>query len=280
MAFPHKLLAPGEEIVLEAHPNWSILVPRVALFVLVVAGCLGVVVAWTAAPLWVGYVLLGIAAVFLLAVLAKVVTWRSTSLVLTNLRVVYRTGVLRRLGREIPLDRVQDVTYTQSLVERLVGAGSLTIQSAGAGGDEPFPDIRQPAVVQSLINRLISQPAPGYRAGSGGVAGRPQAGYPRPPYEQAAYEPPAHQPQAQYPPTTEHPPQPPPFSQPPSAPRPSQPEVPQQTPSAPAVAPAAPAEPLRLSSSEQLKRLGELLRLGVLTDAEYEAKRRELLEGH
>jgi membrane protein YdbS with pleckstrin-like domain len=154
MAFPRKLLAPGEQIVLEAHPNWSILLPRLALAVAVIAGCVAVAVYWSSAPLWVGYVLLGAGLLGLAGVLAKVVKWRSTTLVITTARVVYRTGVLRRLGREIPLNRIQDVTYRQGLVERMLGVGSLTVESAGQAGREPFPDIAHPASVQSLINSL------------------------------------------------------------------------------------------------------------------------------
>lgn len=227
MAFPRKLLAPGEGIVLEAHPNWSILAPRVTLFVLVVAACLAVARIWASAPLWVGAVLLGIVAVFLLALFAKAATWRSTSLVLTNMRVIYRTGVLRRLGREIPLERVQDVTFTQSLLERLVGAGSLTIESAGRGGSEPFPNIARPAAVQSLINRLICQPT---WAGDHNATARraPTAG-----------------------PTLIH----------------------------ASSSEQSRADPSQPSSSDQVERLGELLSLGVITEGEYQAKRRRLLDG-
>jgi membrane protein YdbS with pleckstrin-like domain len=351
MAFPRKLLAPGEDVVLEAHPNWSILVPRTSLFLLVVAGCVAIVVLWGSAPLWFGYVLLGFAGLFFLALLAKILVWRSTTLVLTNRRVVYRTGVFRRLGREIPLDRVQDVTYTQSILERLVGAGSLTIESAGAGGEDPFPDIRRPAVVQSLINRLITAPTPGYGAGGGlGGSGAQQPSYPQPPYQQRGqpqypepqypepqypepqwqqpqyhqpqypqpqpqypqpqYPPPAQpqypQPQPQYPQPQYPPPQPqypqpqypqpqhepPPYQQP----APYQPPAPQSSPPGPSQPLAAPApaqpQPSRpaskapppaddrpSSSSEQLKHLDDLLRLGVITEAEYAQKRRELLQG-
>jgi len=340
VAFPRKLLAPGEDVVLETHPNWSILVPRTSLFLLVVAVCVAIVVLWSSAPLWFGYVLLGFAGLFFLALLAKIVMWRSTTLVLTNRRVVYRTGVFRRLGREIPLDRVQDVTYTQSLAERLVGAGSLTIESAGAGGEEPFPDIRHPAEVQSLINRLITAPSPGYGASAGGGLGGyappqpqyPQPQYPQPQYQQPQYSQPQYQ-QPQYSQPQYQQPQPPyqqapyqqpaqlpyqrppyapaqpvgqPYQQPPpqtpyqapsvpSAPSPQPPpQAPYQAPSAPPSPQPAPSPPsappnpapasagpsgLGGSSSEQLKRLEELLRLGVITDAEYELKRRELVEG-
>jgi membrane protein YdbS with pleckstrin-like domain len=345
MAFPRKLLAPGEDVVLEAHPNWSILVPRTSLFLLVVAGCVAIVVLWSSAPLWFGYVLLGFAGLFFLALLAKIAMWRSTTLVLTNRRVVYRTGVFRRLGREIPLDRVQDVTYAQSLAERLVGAGSLTIESAGAGGEEPCPDIRHPAVVQSLINRLMTAPTPGYGAGAGGGLGgygSQQPSYSPPPYQQPAqpqYPQPQYQqpappqypqpqypqpryPQPQYPqpryPQPQYPqpqyPQPqyqqPPYQQPappgqqtpqysppmqpapvqyqpprpeyaPPPPPPSPPTTtsPSAQPSRPAPNPAPPGADLPASSSEQLRHLEDLLRLGVITETEYELKRRELLQG-
>jgi membrane protein YdbS with pleckstrin-like domain len=280
MAFPRKLLAPGEEIVLEAHPNWSILVPRVAWFVLIVAGCLSVIVLWTHAPLWAGWVLLGIAAAFLLWLLAKIVVWRSTTLVLTTLRVVYRTGALRRLGREIPLDRVQDVTYNQSILERIVGAGSLTIESAGSHGDDPFPDIRHPALVQSLINRLIAQPSGGLGSPGGGLGGRGGGSYrpqappqSEPPYQQPQYAPPPspyRSPPHDEQPLTQ-------YEQPPQY-RPQPPLEPVGDLAPPSKVPGT-AGTVSASSSEQLQRLDELHRLGVITDAEYAQKRQELIQG-
>ncbi len=190
MAFPRKLLAPGEQIVLEAHPNWSILLPRVALAIAAIAGSVAVAVSWSSAPLWVGYILLAVGLLGLGGVLAKVVTWRSTTLVVTSARVVYRTGALHRLGREIPLNRVQDVTYRQSLVERLLGAGSLTVESAGQAGREPFPDIAHPALVQSLINSLTfdsgRRPGADYRQ-EASREGEPTAEYFRPPGDARAF---------------------------------------------------------------------------------------------
>ena len=60
---------------------------------------------------------------------------------------------------------MQDVTYHQTIVERVVRAGSLTVESAGRHGQDPFPDISRPDEVQSLINRVVSQGASGYPAG-------------------------------------------------------------------------------------------------------------------
>lgn len=156
MGFPRKLLTPGEEVVVEAHPNWSVLIRPVFTSAVLLAACVAVLVLWSSAPLWTLYVFAAVAAVVGVYLAASVASWRARLLVVTTTRVVYRWGVLHRTGREIPLGRIQDVTYHQSIVERMLGAGSLLIESAGASGQEPFPDIRHPAAMQSLINQLIA----------------------------------------------------------------------------------------------------------------------------
>lgn len=156
MGYPRKLLAPGEEIAAEARPNWSVLVRPVAITALLVAAAAAVGVIWSSAPALTGYVLAGVCLAALARLGARMLEWRSRLLVVTTTRVIYRSGVLRRTGREIPLDRVQDVSYHQTLLERLVGAGSLLIESAGAHGHEPFPDVAHPAEMQTLVNRLAS----------------------------------------------------------------------------------------------------------------------------
>jgi membrane protein YdbS with pleckstrin-like domain len=156
VSFPRRLLAPGENIVVEANPNWSILVRPVAVSALIVAASAAVAVYWSTAPHIAYYVLVTISLLALIWLCTHLLSWRSRLLVITTERVVYRSGVLRRTGREIPLDRVQDVTYHQTLFSRLIGAGTLIIESAGSSGKEPFPDIAHPAEMQSLINRLIT----------------------------------------------------------------------------------------------------------------------------
>jgi membrane protein YdbS with pleckstrin-like domain len=154
--YPRKLLNPGEEIVLETRPNWSLLAGPVLLGVIVLGGLVAILVLTAnKLPLWVGAVLGAVFLADLVYVLSRYIVWRTTLFVVTTNRVVYRTGVFARTGREIPLDRVQDVSFRQSLFERLVGAGSLTVESAGEHGQEPFPDITRPERVQSTINRLL-----------------------------------------------------------------------------------------------------------------------------
>ena len=71
----------------------------------------------------------------------------------TDERVISRSGVVAKKGIEIPLDRINTVFFNQSFFERLIGAGDLGIESAGEGGRENFSDVRKPALVQQEIYR-------------------------------------------------------------------------------------------------------------------------------
>lgn len=268
MAFPRKLLTPGEEIVAESHPNWSVLLQPAVLAAVVIAACIAVLVAWSSAPTAVGYVLAAVAVIALCWFALKIVSWRSRLLVVTTTRVVYRWGVLRRTGREIPLDRVQDVTFHQSFVERLLGAGSLTIESAGRSGQEPFPDIRHPAAMQSLINQLVTGDRESWRRAA--VAAQAPPAPPAPP----VYQPPVPAPPQGGPSVTTQLPPVPQGSQPFAASPPPRQESAPPAASPPAQPPVGGATgPL----ADELRDLERLHEAGVLTDAEFDEKRRSLL---
>jgi len=83
------------------------------------------------------------------------VQWWFIRCTVSNYRVVWRSGVLSRTGVEIPLDRVSNVNFHQSIVERLFGAGDLIIESSGQDGQSKFSDIRHPDEVQLVIHRQI-----------------------------------------------------------------------------------------------------------------------------
>ena len=62
---------------------------------------------------------------------------------------------MAKFGREIPLERLNDVTFSQSLFERLIGAGDLLLESAGEHGQSRFSNIRDPEAVQLEIYRQM-----------------------------------------------------------------------------------------------------------------------------
>jgi len=87
----------------------------------------------------------------------RFVKWRTVDFVVTSDRVIFREGVFAKRGIEIPLGRVNNVNFSQGILERLVGAGNLMIESGGEDGQSHFTDIRQPQDVQRTIHEMIDQ---------------------------------------------------------------------------------------------------------------------------
>src|SRR5690349_10431276 len=104
----------------------------------------------------------------LLTVVGPLMRWRTTYYVITTHRLLHRTGVLSRAGRDIPLSRITDVTFGQTLWERIIRAGTLRITSAGEGATVWY---RVPASerVQTLLNHMIEEDAE--RRGGGSSTG-------------------------------------------------------------------------------------------------------------
>jgi len=157
VTFSRRAIHEDEEVLLEARPHWSLLVGPSVVATVVLAGSVAIYVTWSAAPRWFDWVLLGVTVVAVCRFLARLVGWRSTDLVVTTMRVIYRRGVVRRSGREILISSIQDVSYVQTLLKRMIGKGELSVQSAGGRGEPPFENVRHPAVVQGLINRTIEE---------------------------------------------------------------------------------------------------------------------------
>jgi membrane protein YdbS with pleckstrin-like domain len=158
VAFPERLLAEDEELIYDLRPHWLTLVVPVLLTLLVV---LAVGAAWVVMPagdlqqparMAVG--VLGVA-VLLATVVGRVLRWATTHFVLTTERLIFRSGVVAKFGREIPLERINDVTFSQSLFERVIGAGDLLLESAGEHGQSRFANIRDPEAVQLEIYRQM-----------------------------------------------------------------------------------------------------------------------------
>lgn len=155
MPYPTKLLNDNEEIVADLHPHWwHFAEPAGALVASIVLGIVTLVVTDGGSTMrsllgWISLILILGSAVWLVS---RYVQWVSTNFVVTNQRVIYRSGIFTKRGIEIPLDRVNNVLFSQRLIERMLGAGDLLIESAGEQGQQRFSDIRNPDRIQQLIH--------------------------------------------------------------------------------------------------------------------------------
>src|SRR3954449_13003770 len=153
--YPDKVLADDEEVVRHLHPHWlTVFWPVIWLLLIVGATSFG------EAALPVGRQqgllrLLVLAAAFLLllaVVVLPLLRWRTTHYVITTHRLLFREGVLARRGRDIGLGRITDVSYSQTLWERIINSGTVTIESAGDSGATVLKRIPDSDGVQQLLN--------------------------------------------------------------------------------------------------------------------------------
>jgi uncharacterized membrane protein YdbT with pleckstrin-like domain len=155
MPYPKKLLNPNEEVAVDLHPHWWHFARPVAAIVGAIALGIATLV-FTDSGETLRNILGVVSLVVLLAAIGWLVSryskWATTNFVITSDRLIYRSGVLAKSGIEIPLERVNTVHFSQSLFERLVGAGDLVIESGGEQGQQRFTDIRQPDRVQRVIH--------------------------------------------------------------------------------------------------------------------------------
>ena len=160
MAYPEKLLGEDEEIVEHLHPHWLTNFWPVVRFLLIVGAASFALAAIPAGPqqgmFRMG--LLALAAVLLVvSVVVPLLRWRTTHYVITTHRLLFRQGVLTRRGRDLALSRITDVSYTQTLWERIIDSGTLSIESAGDGGATVLRQIPSSEGVQQLLNHMVEE---------------------------------------------------------------------------------------------------------------------------
>lgn len=206
MAYPEKLLAGDEKVVEHTHPHWITLVAGTFWFIVICAAA-GAGIAYAPDKGTSRTIVLGIIIVVGVVLLSWLsfkpwIAWRTTHYVFTNRRVLIRRGVFTHTGRDIALSRISDVAFTQTLWDRIVNAGHLTIESAGEHGQEELSDMPRSDQMQQLLNRLIEEDAERRQRGvaPGYQQGYPPPGAPGQPYPTQPYPPQGYPPTQQYPP--------------------------------------------------------------------------------
>ena len=150
MPYPKKLLNDYEELAVDLHPHWMYFAEAVAA--LVGAIVLAIVLLAIGAPSelkWLALALIVLGAVW---TLVRYLKWITTNFVITSDRVIFRHGLIGKSGIEIPLERVNSVHFSQGVLERMLGAGDLLIESGAEGGQQRFTDVQNPDKIQNLIH--------------------------------------------------------------------------------------------------------------------------------
>lgn len=157
MSLPRKLLGSDEVVVRHMRTHGKALIAPTIIFLLL-AAVLGSGIAVVPSG-WDPWGKLAIVAIVVVAalwwVLMPVLRWMTTTYTITNRRIITRTGLLTRTGHDLPLVRINDVSYERHLLDRILGCGTLRLSTIA---DEPVnlrdvPDVE--AVHVEMVELLF-----------------------------------------------------------------------------------------------------------------------------
>ena len=158
MPFPRRLLNENEVVILDLRPHWWVLVGSAALLALSLALAVAVSIFVHGVahdPILIASLI--VVLVVLVRFVRRYTRWATTNMVLTTDRLILRAGVFAKSGREIPLERINDLTYRQSFFERLIGAGDIRVESGGERGQQVLRMVPSPMRVQQALYKQMAE---------------------------------------------------------------------------------------------------------------------------
>ena len=146
-----EILQPGERVLYSTNEHWMFFLPAIAAWIVAVVFLVLSRMVAADALMW---ICLALAAVAGLAALYWTATawfhrW-TTETDITNMRVVHKTGFIKRRTFEMSLDKVESVDVNQSILGRLMNYGDITIQGVGEG-TQTISTIASPLAFRNAI---------------------------------------------------------------------------------------------------------------------------------
>ncbi|TMR13499.1 PH domain-containing protein [Nonomuraea turkmeniaca] len=164
MTLPDHHLTQGERRIRSFHPHWKRLIgPFIALILIAAASgaALWFIPEWEFA--FYARIAVVVIALILLTIWSFVpyLQWKNTGYVLTTHRFTISTGVLNKSTDEIPITKVNTVSSDQTFAERMLGCGTLTVESAGERGEIVLRDIPRIQDVRTELFKLVEDASDG-----------------------------------------------------------------------------------------------------------------------
>ena len=151
-------LSEGEHFVLRLHPHWkTVLRPLFLLVVIILVAVVLVVILPSGHNLALARLAIGVVALVAAITWCAVplLRWRTTTYELTTRRLRLRSGILSRQGRDFPLNRISDVSFSHGIIDRMLGCGRLVVESAGEHGQLVLSEIPEVEQVQATLFQLV-----------------------------------------------------------------------------------------------------------------------------
>jgi uncharacterized membrane protein YdbT with pleckstrin-like domain len=156
MGFPQSALSDDETLVLVLRKHVKVLFVPFLLFLVLVAVVVALFLLLPAGAWPWGW--LAVAALVVVVggrwVLWPFLVWWNTVYAISTRRLLMREGVFSRSGHDMPLSRLNDVSFEHNVFERMLGCGRLIVESAGERGQIELDDVPKVEVVQRTLYRL------------------------------------------------------------------------------------------------------------------------------
>jgi uncharacterized membrane protein YdbT with pleckstrin-like domain len=130
------ILQPGEKVLYSTNAHWIFYWPAIAAWIVAV-----ILFFESRATINESVTLLCLSASAVATIAALYFTARAwfhrwtTETDVTNLRVVHKTGFIKRRTFEMSLDKVESVDVNQSILGRLLNYGNVTVRGVGEGAE-------------------------------------------------------------------------------------------------------------------------------------------------
>jgi len=161
MTYPRRHLLEGETIIDERGMHVIILAPNVFATLTILAGLAAGFILWKSAPTWFGIALGVIFLATLVYIFLKLLVFRSTQVVLTSNRLICRSGIFKRVSRDIPLGSIIDLGSHQTLLKRVVGIGDIEVRINAQNEPVTLRDLSRPKQLErSRVSAVIAESQP------------------------------------------------------------------------------------------------------------------------
>jgi membrane protein YdbS with pleckstrin-like domain len=157
VGFGRDLLHSDEELLAELRPHPVLVAGPLLVCAIAVAGAVAIAIHYPGAPRAVAWLLAAMVVLPALWALGRVLRWRSVRLLVTTSRILYRRGVLGRDVVQLRLQRVAEVQCSQTLFGRIIGCGRLVFEVAGGDGPLVIEDVRRPRSLQRVITAQLDR---------------------------------------------------------------------------------------------------------------------------
>jgi len=141
-------LQKGEKILLVTYSSWIALIgpALIAIIGMVASYFIGFTEHWG----WIA-ALAGI-----IYFIVRYFSWRAYIWVVTNLRVIDEAGLLNHFAKESPLEKINNVSYDQTVWGRIFNYGHVEIQTAAQVGATDYYNVHHPKRLKDIITQAQS----------------------------------------------------------------------------------------------------------------------------